>query len=239
MLVRAERDSRLGITLTLVIPAMRSARATRVVASIRDHAVIADAEARARIEARTAELGRPLGTAEKYDLYGDSPPLAIKPEVAELLYVLTRVSRPQRVVEFGASHGISTIYLAAALRDVGAGTLITSEIVPGKAATTARNLTDAGLDDIVEVRTGDARETLRDVTGPVDLVFLDGRNDLYLTVLQILEPRLEDGALVAADLSTDDPDLAPYLQHVRDPSGPYATFEIPLDAGLEVSIWHS
>jgi predicted O-methyltransferase YrrM len=194
---------------------------------------------RARVDTRTTELCRPLTSAEKYDLYGESPPLAIKPEVEDLLYLLACISRPERVVEFGASHGISTIYLAAALRDAGAGSLITTEILPAKAAATARNLADAGLADIVEIRIGDARQTLQDVTGPIDLVFLDGRNDLYVPVLQILEPALGDGAIIAADLSFDDPDLVPYLDHIREANGSYATFSIPLDAGLEVSIWHS
>jgi predicted O-methyltransferase YrrM len=227
------------VTVDCVIPALQSPRVTRVIDAIREYAVIADADARARVAARTAELGRALSTAEKYDAYGDSPPLAISADAGELLYLLTRVRRPWRVVEFGASHGISTICIAAALRDLGAGSLVTTEIVPRKAEAAARNLADAGLGDVADVLAGDARETLRDVTGPIDLVFLDGRNDLYLAVLRLLEPHLGDGALVVADLSVDDPDLAPYLEHVRDPSGRYATFAFPLDAGLEISIWHS
>jgi predicted O-methyltransferase YrrM len=218
---------------------MRNPRVTEVIAEIRQHSAIADSEARARVESRAAELGRALSTTEKYDLYGESPPLAVKADVAELLYLLVRIGQSERIVEFGASHGISTIYLAAALRDAGGGSLITTEILPGKVAATARNLAAAGLDDLVEIRTGDARQTLQNVGGPVDLVFLDGRNDLYLDVLQLLEPYLKEGAIIAADLSPDDPDLVPYLDHIHDEQGSYTTVRIPLDAGLEVSIWRS
>jgi predicted O-methyltransferase YrrM len=224
----------LAHTLLAVIPSTRTPPVADALAAIRDLATTADAEARARVAARVAELGR-ITTAEKYELYGEAPPLAITPEVGDLLYLLVRIRRPGLVVEFGASHGLSTIYLAAALRDAGAGALLTTEILPGKAAATARNLAAAGLADLVEIRIGDALDTLQEVAAPIDLVFLDGRNDFYLPVLRLLEPRLSAGAVVAADLSADDPDLLPYLDRVRN--GPYATVELPLAAGLAVSIW--
>lgn len=195
-----------------------------------------DPLAKERVSKREAELGRRLGQVEKYEVYGDRPPLAISREVGQLLYVLA-VSHPlHRVVEFGASLGISAIHLAAAVRDKGQGSLITTEMLSTKAQTARANLVAAGLDDLVEVRVGDAVQTLRDIDGSVDLVFLDGRNDLYLEVLQLLQPRLSTGALVVADLSHDDPDLIPYLEHVRDPRGAYASVCLPLDAGVELSV---
>jgi predicted SAM-dependent methyltransferase len=86
--------------------------------------------------------------------------------------------------------------------------LITTECCPGKVETARCNLADAGLSDLVEVRVGDALQTLS-ATGPVNLLFLDGRNDLYAQVLTLMEPHLSRGALIVADLSADDPDLAP------------------------------
>jgi predicted O-methyltransferase YrrM len=216
-------------------PTFRTARVVEVLGGLREYARDADAAAKARVQARADELGSRVTTAEKYELYGEAPPLAVSGEVGELLYVLALARRAERVVEFGASHGISTIYLAAALRDAGRGRLVTSEILPGKAAATARNLAAAGLDDLVEIRVGDARETLRDVAGPVDLLFLDGRNDLYLELLRMLEPALAEDAIVAADLSVDDPDLVGYLGYVRGADGPYLSSTLVSDAGLEVS----
>jgi predicted O-methyltransferase YrrM len=195
-----------------------------------------DPLAKERVSKREAELGRRLDQIEKYEVYGDRPPLAISREVGQLLYVLA-LSRPlDQVVEFGASLGISTIHLAAAIRDKGQGSLITTEMLPTKAQATRANLAAAGLDDIVELRVGDAVQTLRDIEGSVDLLFLDGRNDLYLEILQLLQPHLSPGALVVADLSHDDPDLIPYLEHVRDPNGAYASVCLPLDAGVELSV---
>jgi predicted O-methyltransferase YrrM len=141
-------------------------------------------------------------------------------------------------VEFGCSLGLSTIFLAAGLRDNndGAGSLITTELLSGKAKTARENLTEAGLDDLVELRLGDALQTLANLTEPVDLLFLDGRNDLYLPVLRLLEPRLAPDALVAADLSVEDPDLLPYLEHVRERAQGYFSINLPLDAGVELSV---
>lgn len=203
-----------------------------VLRDLRAYAAVEDPRAQERAQARRAELGGQLSTAEKYELYGDAPPLAIAPEEGELLYVLTRALRPALVVEFGASHGISTLYLAAALRGAG-GRLVTTEIRPGKAEATAANLRRAGLDDLVDVRVGDARETLRDIEAPVDLVFLDGRNDLYLEVLRLIEPRLRPGGCVVADLSPGDPDLVPYLDYVR---ATYERIALAAAPGLEVSV---
>jgi predicted O-methyltransferase YrrM len=203
---------------------------------LRAYAAVEDERARERIRLREAELGARVGTAEKYALYGAAPPLAVSPQVGELLYVLTRARRPLSAVEFGTSHGISTIYLAAALSDGGAGSLVSTELLAEKAESARANLVAAQLDGVVEIRVGDALETLRDVPGPVELVFLDGRNDLYLNVLRLLEPALAPDAMILADLSADDPDLLPYLDYVRDDGSGYASFTVPLGAGLEVSL---
>jgi predicted O-methyltransferase YrrM len=174
-------------------------------------------------------------TAEKYDLYGPDTYLAVSDEVGALLYLLVRAKRPERVVEFGASRGISTLHLAAALEDAGAGSLVTTEIEPAKAEATRANLARAGLAARVEVLTGDARTSLAALSGPVDVLFLDGRNDLYADILGLVRPALAPGALVLADLSPGDPDLEPYLALVRDPGGGFTS--VPLAGGrLEASI---
>jgi predicted O-methyltransferase YrrM len=219
-----------------VISTVNTLRVTDTLASVRAYALDEDAAAKRRISARTAELGRRVTTAEKYELYGEGPPLAVKPEIGELLYLTVLGRRARRVVEFGSSHGISTIYLAAALRDCGGGLLQTTEILPGKCAATARNLASAGLDDLVQIFEGDALVTLRAIEAPVDLLFLDGRNDLYLPVLELLEPVLATGAVILADLSVDDPDLAPYLAHVRSAGGPYVSSTVPRNTGLEFTV---
>src|SRR6185369_6394595 len=115
--------------------------------------------------------------------------LAVTPAYGRFLYALARVRNAIRIVEFGTSMGVSTIYLAAALRDNGGGTLIGSELEPTKVARARAHLDAAGLADLVEIREGDARETLKDVGGAVDLLLIDGAWSLYLPILRLVEPR--------------------------------------------------
>ena len=194
-----------------------------------------DPPARERVLHRERELGRRVWGTERSEAYGDAP-LSIAPEVGELLAVLVVARRPRTVVEFGASHGYSTIHLAAAARDVGACRVITTEIEPDKVAAAQRNLAEAGLEDLVELRVGDALTTLRDVP-EVDLLFLDGWNNLYEPVVDLLQPALSPGALVVADLSSDDPDQVNYVERMHAPDSGYVTVDIPLDAGVVVSAW--
>lgn len=205
-----------------------------VLAELHAYAEIEDPLARERVYRESAARGSQLSTADKYELYGDAPPLAVSASEGDILYFLVRLLRPRNVVEFGSSHGISTIYLAAGLRDNGGGHLVTTEIRAAKVAATRKNLTRAGLIEVVEIRLGDARESLEEIDGLVDLVFLDGRNDLYLDVLRVLEPHLSERAVIIADLSPDDPDLTQYLEYVR--AERFTRVELPVETGFEVSV---
>lgn len=154
-----------------------------------------------------------------------------------LLYSLVRAARPATVIEFGTSFGISTLHLAAGVADNGTGHVLTTEMSSAKVAAAGANLSEAGLADRVTILSGDALENLKAVTGPVDLVFLDGWKNLCLPVLRLLEPRLTPGALVIADDAVDHPGLADYLAYVRDEASGYVTTLFPVEDGMEVSCW--
>jgi predicted O-methyltransferase YrrM len=163
--------------------------------------------------------------------------IPVSPESGRLLYALARAGQPGTIVEFGTSFGISTIYLAAAVRDRGPGRVITSELHPGKARTARENLREAGLLDLVDLREGDALETLKDVPADVSLAFLDGWKHLYLPVLKLLEPTLLHGALIVADDLDLFPDVhKPYLAYVRDPANGYVSVDVPIGDRMELSV---
>ncbi|MGW1213261.1 O-methyltransferase [Streptomyces sp. NPDC002499] len=151
-----------------------------------------------------------------------------------LLYNLVRAVRPATVVEFGMSFGISTLYLAAAVRDNGTGRVVTTELSADKIAAARATFTEAGLDDLITVLPGDARDTLGALEPAPDLLLLDGWKDLCLPVLRLLEPRLRPGTLVVAD-DVDLPNLRPYLDHVRDPANGYESVTFPVEDGMEIS----
>jgi predicted O-methyltransferase YrrM len=162
--------------------------------------------------------------------------MAVAPEVGRLIYLLVRSRRPALVVEFGTSFGLSAIHIAAALRDNGFGHLVTTEQSASKASRAAQHLRQAGLTDLVEIRQGDAFETLSAIDG-VDLLLLDGWKLLYLPLLKQLESALSPGCLVIADdVVTMSDKVAPYLAYVRDRANGYISCEISVDDGLELSI---
>ncbi|MER8157186.1 class I SAM-dependent methyltransferase [Streptomyces sp. NPDC094472] len=162
--------------------------------------------------------------------------MPISAEGGKLLYNLIRAIRPATVVEFGMSFGISTLHLAAAVRDNGTGRVITTELSKEKIAAARRTFAETGLDDVITVLEGDARETLADLDGSVDLLLLDGWKDLCLPVLRMLEPRLRPGTLVVADdIDQFEGPMRSYLDYVRDPANGYQNVSFPIEDGMEIS----
>ena len=158
--------------------------------------------------------------------------MAVNRPFGHLLYALARSTRARTVVEFGTSFGLSTIFLATAVRDNGEGRVITTEYEPSKAERARANLAEVGLDGWVDFRVGDALETL--AAAPprdIDLLFLDGAKSMYIDVLRLLEPDLRPGALVASD-NTDHDGMAGFLGHLRDPRNGYLSSPILTARGL-------
>jgi predicted O-methyltransferase YrrM len=163
--------------------------------------------------------------------------IPVDEDAGRFLYALVRGAAPGRVVEFGTSFGISTIYMAAAIRDRGDGSIVTTEMHAGKAESAASYFEQAGLSDVIDLRVGDALETLKNLEPKVSVVFLDGWKNLYLPVLHLLEPTLLPGALVVADdLNLFPAVLAPYLAYVREPANGYVSVTIPIGDAMELSV---
>lgn len=158
--------------------------------------------------------------------------LPVSREAGQLLYMLARTMRAETIVEFGTSFGLSTLHLAAALRDNGGGRLITTEFEPSKMAAAKANLAAGSLSDLVEFREGDALETLAlDLPETIDLLLLDGAKALYGDILALVEDRLRPGAVIVADNADYCPD---YLAHVSATENGYIT--LPFTDEVELSI---
>ena len=168
------------------------------------------------------------------DFYGQLKdlPLAVSRETGVLLYMLARSCGARAIVEFGTSFGISTLHLAAALRDNGGGRLISSEFEPSKVLRAKEHLQAGGLLDLVEIREGDALQTLSvDLPESIDLLLLDGAKALYADVLDRVESRLRIGAFIVADNADYSPD---YLARVRAADSGYLS--IPFGEDVELSL---
>jgi predicted O-methyltransferase YrrM len=198
--------------------------------------VLADMHATAdRTDPPLLDKARGKHGAERAAILDDAF-IPVSADAGRWLYVLARTAAPGTIVEFGTSFGISTIYLAAAVRDRGAGRVVTTESHGGKAERAGRYIADAGLADLVDLRVGDALETLQDIEDGVALAFLDGWKDLYLPFLRKLEPALRPGALVVADDLDLFPDqLRDYLSYVRDAGNGYVSVTLPVGDAMELS----
>lgn len=184
-----------------------------------------------------AERDRLMRSKTDYlDYYGRLKdfPLPVSRETGALLYMLTRSSSARTIVEFGTSFGISTLHLAAALRDNGGGRLIATEFEPSKVERARKNLTEGGLIDLVEIREGDALKTLSaHLPERIDLLLLDGAKALYPDILSLVERRLRAGALIVADNADYSPD---YLARVRSTANGYISVPFADDVELSMRI---
>ena len=138
-----------------------------------------------RVDAPGSELGY---FADKY--------IALGSDQGAFCYLTARALRARTIVEFGTSFGVSTIWLAAAVRDNGGGRVIGTELVPEKARRAQANLEEAGLASFAEIRVGDATETLRANLGEVDFMLSDGSPRWALDALKLVAPALRAGAVV-------------------------------------------
>ena len=182
-------------------------------------------------------LGRPVdapGTelgffADKY--------LALGREQGAFCYLTARALRARTIVEFGTSFGVSTLWLAAAVRDNGGGRVIGTELVPEKARRAQANLEEAGLASFADIRVGDATRTLQADLGEVDFMLNDGMPLRALDVLKLVAPAMRAGAVVVTDnVGVFKADYRDYVAWVRDPSHGFASMSIPFRSGTEYSV---
>ena len=157
---------------------------------------------------------------------------------AEFCYMLCRSLRATRVVEAGTSIGVSTLYLAAAVRDnqVENGVVIGTEYEPKKVEIARANFKEAGLNEFIDLREGDLRQTLQDVGGPVDFLLVDIW-EVALPALELVSPSLRPGAIVACDnTAVDAAEYHDYFEFVNDPINRFRTMTGPFEGGFELTV---
>ena len=164
--------------------------------------------------------------------------VALDRDKAEFCYQLCRSLRATRIVEAGTSFGISTLYLAAAIRDnqVENGVVIGTEHEPSKVKIALENFREAGLSDFIDLREGDLRQTLEDVGGPVDFMLVDIW-DVALPALELVSSSLRPGAIVACDNTTvAREEYRDYFEFVHDPRNRFRTMTVPFRGGFELTV---
>lgn len=121
--------------------------------------------------------------------------LNITTREGRVLRQLTEAIGAKRVVEIGTSSGYSTIWLAIGARASG-GRVFTHEIDPEKIKLASENFKKAGVDDVITIIEGDAHQTVKQHTEPIDILFFDAEKKGYLDYLEQLLPLVRPGGLI-------------------------------------------
>ncbi|HLY80313.1 MAG TPA: class I SAM-dependent methyltransferase [Caulobacteraceae bacterium] len=183
-------------------------------------------------------------SADDHAHYADKL-VALEPAKAEFCYGLCRALGARRIVELGTSFGVSTLYLATAVRDncqgdSGSGVVIGTEHEPAKAAAARANFAAAGLERWIELREGDLRETLKTLAGPIDFVLFDIWTPMVRPALQLIAPHLRLGAVLCADNTAATPwsrdAYGDYFAYIADPANGLRTMTLPFEGGFEFTV---
>jgi len=169
---------------------------------------------------------------------------ALDRDKAEFCYHICRTIDARRIVEIGTSYGVSTLYLAAAVRDNvraggGNGMVIGTEYEPEKVRAARAHFDEAGLSSFVDLREGDLREMLRQIDGTVDFMLVDIWIPMARPALELVAPHLRRGAVVTCDNTGREDEriaYADYFAFINDPAQGFRTMTLPFSGGLEMSV---
>jgi predicted O-methyltransferase YrrM len=199
----------------------------------------AQIEAMRSYDAERVKQARPP-TEDEVKAFRSDKLVALDRDKAEFCYQLCRATDARRIVEIGTSFGVSTLYLAAAVRDNvraagGSGVVIGTEYEPDKASAARAHFEEAGLSHLIDLREGDLRETLKQIEGSVDFTLVDIWIGMARPALELVTPHLGTGAIVVCDNTrryrNEYSDYFTFLQE----SG-FRTMTLPFDGGLELSV---
>jgi predicted O-methyltransferase YrrM len=172
--------------------------------------VIDELHARIKRESEQFSSGQPVDV--------DQLALAAGPETASFLNLLIRTMGATRIVEVGTSIGYTALWLGEAARATG-GHVIGMEAIATKHKQALDHLNRAGLSEVVEVRFGDAKQIVHELSGPIDVAFVDAWKDDYIAYFDALLPKLRVGGCIVADNITYPPSfhetMRRYQEHVR------------------------
>lgn len=190
------------------------------------------------------------GLLRDLELYAEenSVPIIHK-EVADLLRVILKLKRPKKILELGCAIGYSSLFFADVLD--GDVEVVTTERNPIMLERAQDNIKKAGMEDRIKILVGDAEETLKDLEGTFDMIFIDAAKGHYKMFFDMLIGKLNHGGIVISDnilykgmIASDDyvvrrkktivKRMRTYLDYICDLEG-ISTSLIPIGDGLAIS----
>src|ERR1700675_2903296 len=136
-----------------------------------------------------------ISDMERYAKRHDVP--IIGPAVARTIYLLAQISGAKRIFEMGSAIGYSTIWLARAAGPGAEGYYTDGD--PANAARARGYFQRAGIENCIQIMTGDAVNLIDQVPGEFDLIFIDVDKHQYPEALAKAVPRLRSGGLLITD----------------------------------------
>jgi predicted O-methyltransferase YrrM len=161
--------------------------------------------------------------------------VALDQDKAEFCYMLCRAIGACRIVEAGTSFGVSTLYLAAAVRDNGGGVVYAAEYEAEKVKRARANYEAGGLTGFIDLRKGDIVEAAKTFEGPIDFVLFDIWGDMLGQLLEILAPRMRPGAVVCADNTAGAGGSYGPMFEFFSANG-FRTMTLPFKGGFELTV---
>lgn len=190
------------------------------------------------------------GLLRDLELYAEenSVPIIHK-EVADLLRVILKLKKPKKILELGCAIGYSSLFFADVLD--GDVEIVTTERNPIMLERAQDNIKKAGMEDRIKILVGDAEETLKDLEGTFDMIFIDAAKGHYKMFFDMLIGKLNHGGIVISDnilykgmIASDDyvvrrkktivKRMRTYLDYICDLEG-ISTSLIPIGDGLAIS----
>nr|WKF56523.1 hypothetical protein HUO10_000981 [Paraburkholderia busanensis] len=167
---------------------------------------------------------------------GTSMSLAVSAEMGRFLRNIALSNRASRILELGSSYGVSTLYFADALRSLGGGTVIATELDAAKCARLREHVRIAGVDAYVDLREGDVFDTLARLDGSFDIVFIDAWADAYLRLFREVERFLRPGSIVLADnMYTAEDAVQDYKGYIENHPR-FTTTTLDFESGVEFTV---
>ena len=150
------------------------------------------------------------------------PQMMVGEVEGRFLEFLVRLMRARRVLELGTFTGYSSLSMARGLPE--GGRVISCDVDEETTAIARRYAEEAGLADRIEYRTGPALETIAQLDGTFDLVFIDADKPNYRNYYEAVLPKLSDNGLIVADnalrdgrvLEEGDEPMKDFNDHVRN-----------------------
>jgi predicted O-methyltransferase YrrM len=177
-----------------------------------------------------------FSTADVQSSQGTTMSLAISEDMGRFLHNLTLMRRPARILELGSSYGVSTLYLASALQQLGQGEMIASELDSMKCGKLKEHLKIAGVESLVAVWEGDVFDLFNNLEGHFDLVFMDVWSTLYLKIFQRLEAFLRPGSVVITDNMYTSPDEVADFKQYLSASPQFSSSTLDFESGVEFTV---